>query len=399
MIKTKGKEIYEKISIIVPIYNISNYLDKCIMSLCTQTYRNIEMILVDDGSTDESGDKCEIYAEKDERIVVVHQENRGLVGARKTGLKIAKGKYIGFVDGDDWIEPDMYEGLYKEIVDSDADFIHSYFISGNIDRNSELKKIKVDNSSMTEKLKTIRNIVSGDKEGNTGYNLTPSIWSKLFKKDFIRQCYMDVPDSQPYGEDVISLCSCILNSREYIISTASYYHYTIRDQSMSNKVDRGRIHKEYSLYKNLKLLFEKYGIADEIYESMEKRLDWCMIRHLNDIYGQCVFDYSYDGIEKCDGKKIVIYGAGRVGRCYYMQFKFRFGEKVVAWVDKNAYLYDEVYCVNAAESICDVDFDIIIVAVEKKEVADNIIAYLKSFGISEENIVWNKPKRILENIS
>lgn len=101
------------ISIIVPIYNVELYLEKCIESIINQTYKNLEIILVDDGSTDSCGKICDEYAKKDNRIKVIHKINGGLSDARNKGMEIAKGKYIGFVDGDDYVASDMYETLYK----------------------------------------------------------------------------------------------------------------------------------------------------------------------------------------------------------------------------------------------------------------------------------------------
>lgn len=109
------------VSIIVPIYNVENYLNKCIESLQSQTLKEIEIILVDDGSPDESGKICDDYAEKAARIRVIHQENQGVSAARNAGLAIAKGEYIGFVDPDDWVQPDMYEKLLDAIETTDAD--------------------------------------------------------------------------------------------------------------------------------------------------------------------------------------------------------------------------------------------------------------------------------------
>ena len=98
-----------KISVIVPIYNVEDYLEHCIDSICAQTYRNLEIILVDDGSMDHSGQICDRYAALDTRITVIHQENKGVVAARKAGLQHAQGEYTGFVDGDDYLDPDMYD--------------------------------------------------------------------------------------------------------------------------------------------------------------------------------------------------------------------------------------------------------------------------------------------------
>ena len=113
------------VTIIVPIYNVADYLDKCIESILQQTYKNIEVILVDDGSTDKSSDICDCYKEKDTRIVVIHKKNEGLVSARKAGLNIANGDYVLNIDGDDWIDFDMCEVLLRRALETDADVVDS----------------------------------------------------------------------------------------------------------------------------------------------------------------------------------------------------------------------------------------------------------------------------------
>lgn len=106
----------EKISVIVPVYNVEKYIHKCVDSILNQTYQNIEVILVDDGSPDACGSICDEYAKNDSRVIVVHKENGGLSDARNAGLDIATGEYIAFVDSDDWIEPDAYEYLIKNAI-------------------------------------------------------------------------------------------------------------------------------------------------------------------------------------------------------------------------------------------------------------------------------------------
>ena len=111
----------ELISIIVPIYNVKSYLRKCVNSVCSQTLKNLEIILVDDGSNDGSEVICDELKKKDKRILVIHQENAGESAARNTGLFYAKGKYIGFIDSDDYIETNMFEELYKSLLCNKAD--------------------------------------------------------------------------------------------------------------------------------------------------------------------------------------------------------------------------------------------------------------------------------------
>ena len=109
------------ISIIVPVYNTAPYLPQCLDSLVNQTYRDIEIICVNDGSTDNSPDILKAYAERDSRILVIHQENLGLSGARNKGLESARGEWVMFVDSDDWIAPDMYEKLYHHLTEDGSD--------------------------------------------------------------------------------------------------------------------------------------------------------------------------------------------------------------------------------------------------------------------------------------
>lgn len=106
------------ISVIVPVYKVEKYLDECIESIVNQTYRNLEIILVDDGSPDNCPQMCDDWAKKDERICVIHKENGGVSSARNAGLDVCKGEYIAFVDSDDWLEPDMYETMVRQIKDN-----------------------------------------------------------------------------------------------------------------------------------------------------------------------------------------------------------------------------------------------------------------------------------------
>ena len=112
-----------KISVIVPIYNVEQYLRKCIDSIINQTYKNLEIILVDDGSWDNSPRICDEYAKRDNRIKVIHKKNGGLADARNTGLKMITGNYISFIDSDDYIEKTMYEKMIKVILKYNADII------------------------------------------------------------------------------------------------------------------------------------------------------------------------------------------------------------------------------------------------------------------------------------
>lgn len=172
------------ISIIVPVFNVEKYLDKCISSIVNQTYKNIEIILVDDGSPDTCPQLCDRWAEKDNRIVVIHKENGGLSSARNAGVRVSAGKYIGFVDSDDYIAADMYEKLYTALVEHDADMaICNYVfwdeygnrVKGSVE--SPIKNEVLDRQQAFQKLDM--------RKPNYWYYVTA--WNKLYKREIFEK--------------------------------------------------------------------------------------------------------------------------------------------------------------------------------------------------------------------
>jgi glycosyltransferase involved in cell wall biosynthesis len=144
------------ISIIVPVFNVENFIHLCIESILSQIFQDFELILVNDGSTDQSGDICEEYSKKDKRIIVIHKENRGQSSARNIGISVAKGNFIGFIDSDDWIQSDMYNILYTKAIETDADITACNIMKYNKDSTKQIYCNKTDdcffdrNSAMNE---------------------------------------------------------------------------------------------------------------------------------------------------------------------------------------------------------------------------------------------------------
>ena len=164
------------ISIIVPIYKVEKYLDRCINSILNQTFKDFELILVDDGSPDRCGDICEEYAKKDKRIKVIHKENGGLSDARNAGLDIATGKFIGFIDSDDFIHKDMYMILYDAIIKSKSDISQCKF--KYFSKEDELNK-NIINDGKYE----IYNNIDAIEEIIDNKNLNTNVWNKLYKRE------------------------------------------------------------------------------------------------------------------------------------------------------------------------------------------------------------------------
>lgn len=380
------------VTVIVPIYNVEEYLLKCITSIQNQTYKNLQIILVDDGSTDKSGKICDTLAQEDERIQVIHQENAGLVRARKRGLEIARGEYIGFVDGDDYIDENMYSELLKIIMENKADFVHTgYWIDGY--RKSCRNEIVC---NMKEK--QVENVCKYVIDMKSSNLITASIWSKIFKAELIKKCYSQVPDFQSFGEDMICLCACILESNKMVLAPKAFYHYTVRNDSLSNNKDVKNLINEYGLYNALCNLLKEYDIyidIEDIMNSFLKHNIWNCMSQISK-YDFQIMKFYYPDAEGLQGKKVVIYGAGAVGRDYYAQMSRYPNVDIVAWVDaykeKDCYEFIQL---TAIDKLWKLNFDVLVLAMKDQKEACRIKKDLVEQFIDERKIIWKKPVDLL----
>ena len=200
------------VSIIVPIYRIEKHLGICIESIIKQTYSNLEIILVDDGSDDRCPDICDLYAKKDNRIMVIHKSNGGLVSARKAGLKSSSGEYIAYVDGDDWIESDYIERMISDMVLNNADVVcagQSRDLFNESVRLYNSVSVGIYRDDDLDRLKT-HLISNGDfyRPGISTY-----VWNKLFKRSCIYDYQMKVNDEISIGEDAAVTYPVIMNCK------------------------------------------------------------------------------------------------------------------------------------------------------------------------------------------
>ena len=181
-----------KISVIVPVYKVEEYLDRCVKSIVEQTHKNLEIILVDDGSPDNCPAICDSWAEKDRRIKVIHKENGGVSSARNAALDAATGDFIGFVDSDDWIENDFYELLMKSLAENGSDIAFCGYCV--VERSGEKKGYKnLLDSSICDRNRYLYNVVSG---GDGGF-----IWNKLFRAKLFDGVRFS--DKIVYSEDLL----------------------------------------------------------------------------------------------------------------------------------------------------------------------------------------------------
>lgn len=218
------------ISIIIPAYNAESYIQKCIKSITCQTYKNLEIIIIDDGSTDTTFDICKSLADKDNRIILVSQPNLGVSSARNKGIELAKGDYIGFVDADDWIEEDMYEILYNSLIKENADISICGYVYEDIYGNTIRKSVEQQKSYRLNSKKAIEMMF--DDRYYQGFLVNKLFCSKLFKTKNGLKNLLDTDISM--GEDRLTVFRCMLESNNIVYIPCIKYHYLLNRSGAVN---------------------------------------------------------------------------------------------------------------------------------------------------------------------
>lgn len=240
------------ISIIIPVYNVEEYLSTCLESIINQTYQNLEIILVDDGSTDSSGRICDEYALKDERVLVIHQQNGGLSAARNSGLDIAKGDYIGFVDSDDYIELDMYEVLlnFAKNNNLDVSMCSAYEV---FPEKKVKKRIDCFPPFITENIDEIINEIFINKRGGVAV----AVWCKLFKREVVIDKRFKL---RRFYEDVFFVFEWLSNTKRFGRISDYKYYYVQRSGSITHLpyFKNGILDEVEAYERNYEIITDKY---------------------------------------------------------------------------------------------------------------------------------------------
>lgn len=383
------------ISVVVPIYNVDEYLPQCIDSIINQSYRELEIILVDDGSTDSGGSLCDRYARMDSRIKVIHKENGGLVSARKAGVNSAVGEYISFVDGDDWIEPDTYRILIDAGQGADIITFACYEEYGDyqgIRKNNVREGLYASEAERNLLYKTMF------MDNNFyDFGLMASLWSKLIQRKLIVENQNKVSDQISYGEDAACSFPCLIDAESVYVTNMLLYHYRQRQGSMV----KGNDAVPHSNFVNIyNLLQEKFKQIPSVRELLQKQLHYYMwFVLLAKAYGDLGSEMLLFPFSKVTVKaRIVVYGAGTFGRTV-KEFCDRHQDiEVAGWLDQHYMTYrKQGLDVVSPHILKDLEFDVVVIAILNEASAVQIKNEMVKVGIPGDKIDWVR-QDILESV-
>ncbi|MBQ8459063.1 glycosyltransferase [bacterium] len=251
------------VSIIVPVYNVEKYLSRCLDSLINQTLKEIEIICVNDGSTDNSLSVLKEYADKDKRITIISQENGGLSSARNTGMNVVKGEYIGFVDSDDWVDLDFYEKLYNSAKKYECDIAAADFVRQH--KNNKKKRLNITQEKVYETTPEKYLICKTYREG--------CVWNKLYKTEFLKKINLKFVVGIFY-EDKDFTARSLHFSNKLVTVPDTYYNYFVNDKSIVKTRKNPKKDEHYILVRQQVLKFiidNNINVPDGLYKAEKSK--------------------------------------------------------------------------------------------------------------------------------
>lgn len=414
------REVYgnqeKKVSIIVPVYNGEKYLRRCISSLVQQMHKNIEIIIVNDGSTDKTLSIIMKYVENDKRCIIINQKNQGVTIARKEGLRRATGDFVVFVDSDDWAEPDMVGKMLAKQSKTNADIICMGHIREMGDEQSKEERGQISQGVYAGMALKIFYKKMFYVSPESGWGIWPALWAKLYKKDIIKNAIEKADERIIYGEDAAIMFSACFDAEKIAVDDSCLYHYfTVNESSVSKSQNKYLLENMYYLYNYMKNLFEQQDEKDVLIEQLEYYMG-----NLMNHAGRVLFNMScyftdlfwakkeaeqwkikYDSLRECiekivgqhewlvpfeeikDVRNILLIGMKDIMEDYEKQLRNNNKYKVVALIEDLCEI----------EKISGYQYDGILIATNNIKEKCYIELELLKKGISEKKIIWKEPVR------
>lgn len=378
-------EIMSSISLILPCYNSAKTIERCLNSVINQTMLPDELIMIDDGSSDDTSEIIKKFTLDHEFCRLIEQDNKGALAARIVGIKSAKGEYVSFIDSDDWIDKDHFSYIKALVEKNKPDII----AMGCMRETAE----KVE-------LRTINRIKNGVyKDGELSeilpkvlryndffeFGILPYLWNKLFKTSIIQHVIDDIDIELYDGEDVALIFSCLLKASSLLVDDSCMYHYMFYSDSVSHKKKETYYRNVSKLYLYLYDQFIKTDYADVLLPQLDQYMRLMIWQSRPDKFIKSqIYLFPFDRVEK--GARIVLYGAGVVGQTYYHQLQNIEYCIVVGWADRN---WDSISVgakLISPDDISLLKYDCIIVAVDSERLKERIKQDLESRGL--KNIIF-----------
>lgn len=304
-----------KISVIVPIYNVEWFLDRCVQSLCNQTLSDIEIILVDDESPDNCPQMCEKYKAQDSRIKVVHKKNGGLGYARNSGMKVATGEYIAFVDSDDYVDLDMFEVMYKVALEHNADFVrvdnYKEHMDGTIVNQDYIPPMRegVYNCDELREHLLYPQLGKLPEEDGSKY-VSCSVWRNIYRREIIERLGLEfVSERNLISEDIPFNLQFMMNANCAYVVNKKLYHYIVNDKSLTQTYRSDRFEKEIKLYHELVKQTQELGIYEvckiRLYRHLLTRARMCVKSEFISNVSKSLLRKSVSNILQCKEMKII----------------------------------------------------------------------------------------------
>jgi len=290
------------LSIVVPVYNGEKYLAKCLDTIINQTYKNIEILLVDDGSTDRSKEIIKSYMEKDSRIIGFFGENKGVSSARNLGIKNSSGDYITFVDSDDWLDLNLYNEAIEKVEENNCDIV-LYSFTKEFNSSPEIKEVLpfkseeiLDRDRIYNDL--ILNLIAYEDE--TKESIMGSIWRCVFKSDLIKANNLYFDTEMHYAEDLIFCLNTFKLSNSIYILNKPFYHYRFSESSVTAVYKSNHFERQLLVYNKIKEVFNNSNDED-----LNNRMNIMMLRYIiNGITHVCSTDSTF--VEKYNNVKRIL---------------------------------------------------------------------------------------------
>lgn len=375
-------------SVIVPIFNAEKYLDRCIKSIINQSYSNLEIILIDDGSTDRSLEMCKGYAESDSRITLIHQENSGLVYSRKVGIKNSKGDYISFVDADDSIVKDMYSTIVENMKEDQPDVI-AFGLKEIYENNNEIIKKNNFRAGYYNHAEIVKSVFPTMicTENFFEFGILPNLVCKVIKRNFLDNITIHVSDIVTVGEDADFSFQIISQAESLqIMDLVPYNYFKNRNSMMFKSINPSMID---ALENDLENCFKNIGLFELFKDQLNTYITFVKALKSPDSINVLKSFFSKIEISRC-----ALYGAGGFG----IAIKETFYEKVSLWADREFEFYNKTgMSVISPQEFCVQTglYDLVFIAVLNSKICESIAKDLKNKGQNKQ-VFFFDGKSIIE---